>query len=386
MGFIPDIERIFKLTPPKRQTLFFSATMPPEIARLTAAFLKDPTRIEVARQATTGENISQYVTNIPMSDPKAKRTTLRALVGAEEVNNGIVFCNRKTDVDIVAKSLKKYGFDAGPIHGDLDQSTRMKTLESFRKGELKLLVASDVAARGLDIPAVSHVFNYDVPYHAEDYVHRIGRTGRAGRLGKAFMIVTPSDAKAYDKVLKLTKKEPEEFPVELDWSEVREAVASQKARGDAKGGRGGRGERSDRGGRGDRSSSRVRRTFDEAGTGGQPEVVDAAVSVEVEEAPRRKRPERAPRAERAPRPERAPRETPVAVEAVTEVADVEVTEAPARRPSSQERLRPVRGVQTAPDRDHDDRSVVGFGQDIPAFLARPVPAPAPSKKSAAEED
>src|SRR5579875_864371 len=161
MGFIPDIERIFKLTPPKRQTLFFSATMPPEITRLTTQFLKDPTRIEVARPATTAETISQYVAQIPSSEPKAKRAALRALIERAEVKNAIVFCNRKSEVDVVAKSLAKHGLDASPIHGDLDQQTRMKTLDRFRAGELKLLVASDVAARGPDIPDVSAVFNYD---------------------------------------------------------------------------------------------------------------------------------------------------------------------------------------------------------------------------------
>jgi len=176
MGFIPDIERIFKLTPPRRQTLFFSATMPPEITRLTTQFLKDPTRIEASRPAMTAETITQYIVRIPSSDPKAKRTALRALVSREDVRNGIVFCNRKSEVDIVAKSLKRHGFDAAPIHGDLDQSLRMKTLADFRSGALKILVASDVAARGLDIPDVSHVFNYDVSHHADDYVHRIGRT------------------------------------------------------------------------------------------------------------------------------------------------------------------------------------------------------------------
>ena len=162
MGFIPDIERIFKLTPPRRQTLFFSATMPPEITRLTTQFLKDPTRLEASRPAMTAETITQYLVRIPSSDPKAKRAALRALIGRADVRNGIVFCNRKTEVDVVAKSLKQHGFDAAPIHGDLDQSLRMKTLAAFRSGELKLLVASDVAARGLDIPDVSHVFNYDV--------------------------------------------------------------------------------------------------------------------------------------------------------------------------------------------------------------------------------
>ncbi len=219
MGFIPDIEKIFKLTPPKRQTLFFSATMPPEITRLTTQFLKDPTRIEASRPAMTADTITQYIVRIPSSDPKAKRAALRALIGRDDVKNGIVFCNRKSEVDVVAKSLKQHGFDAAPIHGDLDQSLRMKTLAAFRSGELKLLVASDVAARGLDIPDVSHVFNYDVSHHADDYVHRIGRTGRAGKKGQAFMIVTPADDKSLDKVLKLIKMDPVELTLEgVDFS------------------------------------------------------------------------------------------------------------------------------------------------------------------------
>src|SRR6185437_13384214 len=141
-------ERIFKMTPASKQTLFFSATMPPEITRLTTQFLRDPQRIEASRPATTAENITQYLVRIPSSDPKAKRTALRALIERADVKNGIVFCNRKSEVDVVAKSLKAHGFDAAPIHGDLDQSLRMKTLEKFRSGELKILVASDVAARG----------------------------------------------------------------------------------------------------------------------------------------------------------------------------------------------------------------------------------------------
>ncbi|MEM7470854.1 MAG: DEAD/DEAH box helicase [Pseudomonadota bacterium] len=200
MGFIPDIERIFGLTPFTRQTLFFSATMAPEIERITNTFLSNPERIEVARQATTSETITQSVYEIAgagRDTPKKKRDFLRHLIEqeGEGVTNGIIFCNRKVDVDIVAKSLKKYGHDAEPIHGDLDQSYRTRTLEGFRDGKLRFLVASDVAARGLDIPNVSHVFNFDVPSHAEDYVHRIGRTGRAGRSGTAMMISTPKDDK-----------------------------------------------------------------------------------------------------------------------------------------------------------------------------------------------
>ncbi|MBW6418113.1 DEAD/DEAH box helicase [Celeribacter sp. PS-C1] len=213
MGFIPDIERIFGLTPFTRQTLFFSATMAPEIERITNTFLSAPARIEVARQATSGENIAQSVVMFKGSrrDRAAseKRKLLRALIDAEgeKLQNGIIFCNRKTDVDIVSKSLNKYGYQASPIHGDLDQSQRNATLEKFRNGEIKILVASDVAARGLDVASVTHVFNFDVPGHAEDYVHRIGRTGRAGRDGKAIMICEPRDEKNFADVEALIAKE-----------------------------------------------------------------------------------------------------------------------------------------------------------------------------------
>jgi ATP-dependent RNA helicase RhlE len=213
MGFIPDIERIFSLTPFTRQTLFFSATMAPEIERITNTFLSAPERIEVARQATTGENITQGVLMFKASrkdrEGTEKRNILRALIDAEgeKCTNAIIFCNRKTDVDVVAKSLKKHGYDAAPIHGDLDQSQRTRTLDGFREGTLRFLVASDVAARGLDVPSVSHVFNFDVPSHAEDYVHRIGRTGRAGRDGKAIMICVPRDEKNLADIERLVQRE-----------------------------------------------------------------------------------------------------------------------------------------------------------------------------------
>ncbi|MEL7488510.1 MAG: DEAD/DEAH box helicase, partial [Pseudomonadota bacterium] len=208
MGFIPDIERIFKLTPPSRQTLFFSATMPPEIQRITDAFLKDPVRVEVSKPATTADTITQRIVRLPVGKDYVKRAALRELLKLDGVRNGIIFCNRKSTVDIVAKSLQKYDFNARPIHGDLAQAFRMETLEKFRTGEIKFLVASDVAARGLDIPDVSHVFNYDAPVHSDDYVHRIGRTGRAGKDGAAFMLVTPDDEKAFSAILKtIGKKE-----------------------------------------------------------------------------------------------------------------------------------------------------------------------------------
>ena len=215
MGFIPDIERIFQLTPFTRQVLFFSATMPAEIKRLVDQFLHQPATIQVARRNMTADTVRERIVRMPSSDAKQKRTALRWLIdtlGAELEDdggtaNGIIFCNRKRDVDVVAKSLSVHGYAAAPIHGDLAQSLRMQTLDKFKSGELKWLVASDVAARGLDIPDVSFVFNYDVPYHAEDYVHRIGRTGRAGRKGDAVMLVARLDEKAYDAILDLVKKD-----------------------------------------------------------------------------------------------------------------------------------------------------------------------------------
>jgi superfamily II DNA/RNA helicase len=207
MGFIPDIERICGLLPPRRQTLFFSATMPPEIERLTKRFLRDPVKIEVARQNSTAETIDQKQVRVS-NQPEEKRAALRQLIrGAEGLTNAIIFCNRKRDVATLARSLERHGFDAGALHGDMDQKSRTETLDKFRAGNLKLLIASDVAARGLDIPAVSHVFNFDVPTHAEDYIHRIGRTGRAGRSGTSITLVTPADGKYLDAILRLIRRD-----------------------------------------------------------------------------------------------------------------------------------------------------------------------------------
>ena len=203
MGFIPDVERIAKLTPFTRQTLFYSATMPPEIQRLTDQFLQAPVRVEVSRPATAATTIKQIAVTVPGGE-WSKRESLRRLIREHDVKNAIVFCNRKRDVDVLAKSLQKHGFSASPLHGDLDQSVRTRTLDAFRAGEIAILVASDVAARGLDIPAVSHIFNFDVPFQPDDYIHRIGRTGRAGRIGYAFMLVGPRDEKSVAAIEKLT--------------------------------------------------------------------------------------------------------------------------------------------------------------------------------------
>ena len=222
MGFIPDIERICKLVPFTRQTLFFSATMPPEITRLTDTFLHNPVRVEVARAATTAENITQ--TLVPSgSSPEEKRSALRRIIrNASNFKNALIFCNRKRDVQVVYRSLQKHGFSVLALHGDLDQRMRMAALDAFRAGDVQLLVCSDVAARGLDIPDVSHVINYDAPHHSEDYVHRIGRTGRAGKSGEALTIVARADGKAIAEIEKLIARK-------IDWQEGAELPPDDEA-------------------------------------------------------------------------------------------------------------------------------------------------------------
>jgi superfamily II DNA/RNA helicase len=203
MGFIPDIERICKMIPFTRQTLFFTATMPPEIRRITETFLHNPEKIEVSKPATTAAGVAQFQVSVGR-EPHDKRDMLRRLLrDATDLQNAIIFCNRKREVALLYKSLLKHGFSVGALHGDMDQSARTAALDQFRKGELPLLVASDVAARGLDIPITSHVFNFDVPHHPDDYVHRIGRTGRAGRAGTAITIVSPLDFKSMAAIEKL---------------------------------------------------------------------------------------------------------------------------------------------------------------------------------------
>ncbi|MCA0432537.1 MAG: DEAD/DEAH box helicase [Proteobacteria bacterium] len=235
MGFIPDIERICKLLPFTRQTLFFSATMPSEIQRLTAQFLHNPVQVETARVSSTASTISQFAVKVP-HDPKAKRDALRSLIRSQDnIKNAIIFANRKTTVALLEKSLRKHGFNAGALHGDMDQSSRLKMLTAFRASEVTFLIASDVAARGLDIPEVSHVFNFDVPIHSEDYVHRIGRTGRAGREGHAYMLVTREDTKHFKAIEDLIKKQIEWFstgaPVAEDAPATEESGERRERRG-----------------------------------------------------------------------------------------------------------------------------------------------------------
>ena len=300
MGFIPDIEKICKLLPPSRQTLFFSATMPPEITRLVHTFMRDPQRIEVAPPATTAKTITQRFVYSPTGEDWDKREALRGLLRQEGVRNAIIFCNRKVDVAILHKSLVKHGFNAGALHGDMEQRHRMETLDKFRSGDIAFLVASDVAARGLDIPDVSHVFNFDLPRDKDDYVHRIGRTGRAGKEGNATSIVASIDLKQLLEIQKMIKADVVwigDAPTEEDYAE-----AGKRRRG--------KGGPPSRGGRPDRSPERGRgRSPGRGEQGGAAHLAPARADagrehpVTSDAETNRNRPARS---ERAPRPDRPP--------------------------------------------------------------------------------
>jgi superfamily II DNA/RNA helicase len=367
MGFIPDIERIFKLTPFTRQTLFFSATMAPEITRLTETFLHTPERVEVAKQATAGANITQSVVPFKGSTKETgdreKRDHLRALIRGEGVGfkNAIIFCNRKRDIGVLHKSLVKHGLNAGALHGDLDQSVRTATLNGFRDGQIDLLIASDVAARGLDIPDVSHVFNYDVPTHAEDYVHRIGRTGRAGRSGTAITLCQPHERKYLDKIEELlgspipVADQPEaQAAPEAPSAPVEEAVSTPRPR---------------------RRSSKAKA-----------EAAAAEAQTPAPEAPAEQAP--APVEARADEPVRGVRDAPERDAPVRDVPvrDVSVRDTPA--PEKQDRPRGGRGgggnrggSRSGGGQDH--RQIVGMGDHVPAFILREVRL---KKKSSSDED
>lgn len=232
MGFIPDVQDICRRIPFSRQTMLFSATMPQEIQDLADRFMQPPVKIEVAPPSSPAETVTQW--QVLSGGGREKRITLRRLLHDEKVKNGIVFCNRKSDVAILCRSMQKHGFNAEALHGDMDQRHRMKTLDAFRNGEISLLIASDVAARGLDIPEVGHVFNFDVPVHAEDYVHRIGRTGRAGRSGCAFMLVTSSEKKYVEVIEEIIGRAIEQYTIDSSRPEAIEPKksSSKRRRGD----------------------------------------------------------------------------------------------------------------------------------------------------------
>ena len=239
MGFIPDVERIVGLLPPLRQTLFFSATLSDDIHKLSSKFVRNPKVIEVAPPASTADTVAQH---LAWTDVKKKREVLRDLLRGEDLKNAVVFCNRKRDIATLVKSLTQHGFSAVAMHGDMTQSARLEALQKFKDGEVPLLIASDVAARGLDIAGLSHVFNFDVPNNAEDYVHRIGRTGRAGKSGRAFTIAAGKDDKRYiesiekliGKPIPLVGDAPTAEPVAEDTPKATEAAAKKPSRGRGK--------------------------------------------------------------------------------------------------------------------------------------------------------
>jgi len=338
MGFIPDIERICKLLPPRRQTLFFSATMPPEIQRLVKSFLKDPVRIEVAPQSTVVGTITQRF-HFCSGDPREKRQALRDMIRAQkDIKNAIIFCNRKRDVAIILKSLAKHKFDVAALHGDMDQRSRTQTLDSFRNGEVTFLAASDVAARGLDIPEVSHIFNYDVPVQAEDYVHRIGRTGRAGRQGFALTLVTSDDGKVFREIEAFSDR-PAEWIGEAPGDDDFDTRRGRRGRGRA----------------GPAKSSHPTKGGKRPGTGRRSppkRVADADDSAAKERTTK-------PAAERDGGRKKAP--------------EASRTEAGAKTRARPKQPAAGRGPQPRPRRAKEGRekAVVGLGDHVPDFLKRP---------------
>jgi superfamily II DNA/RNA helicase len=333
MGFIPDIERICKLVPFTRQTLFFTATMPPEIRRITETFLHNPEKIEVSRPASTAAGVAQFQVSVGR-EPHDKREMLRRLLReAKELQNAIIFCNRKREVALIHKSLQKHGFSVGALHGDMDQSARTASLDQFRKGEIPLLVASDVAARGLDIPATSHVFNFDVPHHPDDYVHRIGRTGRAGRAGTAISIVTPLDFKSMAAIEKLIGQTIPRIETSTESGEPVEAHAAID-------------------GDGERAPRARRRNGNREANFGKPHE-GAGES-------------RKPRRERGPQRSGGDRHSTAKSPAAPAAFTAPVAPPPSRTPSI--------GRAAAPQSKRDSSSEPADHSHLPAFLLRPVRA------------
>ncbi|KQP73439.1 DEAD/DEAH box helicase [Methylobacterium sp. Leaf111] len=393
MGFIPDIERIVKMVPFTRQTLFFSATMPPEIERLADMFLHTPQRIEVARPASTASTIVQKLV-ATSSEGHEKRDLLRRLIrGEAELNNGIIFCNRKRDVALLQKSLASHGFNVAALHGDMDQRARTIALDAFRSGEVPLLVASDVAARGLDIPAVSHVFNFDVPHHPEDYVHRIGRTGRAGRAGHAFTLVSRSDERSLHAIEALIGQPipwaegdlasvPESAPSaegEATRTRYRGKTGRQVRGGEARRSEGRKSEARNPEGRNPEgraaSAGRSEPRAESARSDARPEAGDRPEASVEERAPKRegRRDGRGGRSSRRGSSERAAPEAEVAQDLAAPAAP-----APQRAPRPErtaERSERSRDERRSPRRRGDEdegETPIGLGSHVPAFLLRPA--------------
>ncbi len=353
MGFIPDIERIASLCPFTRQTLFFTATMPPEIKRITDQFLHHPVVIEVAKPSSPATTITQALV---ASHPKdyEKRETLRKLIrdaqadAEHPLKNGIIFCNRKSEVANLLRSLQRHGFSAGALHGDMDQHARMQALDAFRKNELTLLVASDVAARGLDIPDVSHVFNFDIPHHSEDYVHRIGRTGRAGRKGAAFTLITRFDDKYLSGIEKLINKSIDWLHGDLSSLPEREESEDDRPR---------------RPRRDERKPARRGERGDHVRTAKEQKILEDAAEREERGEARKPRPPReaATALDKAPSREGAIQDRPRA-------ATPRAGTPRAVTPRAEKAEAPRRSEGRRREREEDGPSVKGFGSEIPGFL------------------
>ena len=336
MGFIPDVEKIVSLLPKIRQTLFFSATMPPEIRRLSDAFLMNPKEISVAPQSRpVTETVTQVIAIV---DQRKKVDALRQIIVKDDLKTAIIFCNRKRDVDTLYKSLRSHGLNASALHGDMDQSSRNETLERFKDGKIDFLVASDVAARGLDIDDLPAVFNYDVPMHAEDYIHRIGRTGRAGRSGRAYTIATPSEGVYVTSIEKLIGNSIPRIEIDGFASENLEE-GDGKRRGRSRSGSG--------------SANRSKTPRERAPREAQKDAPrDETKSDQAPNAPQERQP-------RAPE-ERKSRATE--------------KRKPRREARSDQRKKPE-SDNKRPERNNQggkEKAVVGLGDHVPAFLQKPA--------------